>query len=460
LKAAQSALARGNIEYVEAEVQELLNDVFHIRLDPASASYRQLSEAVLVEQVKGLQALQRRHTGEPIETPPQPEPNSTAAEPTGNTLRAAFEGWKRERRPAPRTLMEYERAIVLFTELHGDMAVIAIKKSHARHYREALQQIPRHRTGKLLKAPLQELVEWAKEHPNVPRLSAATVNKLIGGVQATLIWAHDKGGFIPDDVHWADPFARMRLEEDEPGREPFEIAELRVLFSSPVFTKNDWPKAGRGEAAYWLPLLALFAGGRRGELAALRVADVQRGTTSGDVMLTITEDRDAGKSLKTRNSQRTVPVHPELRKLGFLDYVDKVRREHGEKAWLFPLVAPEKPGGAAGWTKWFGRYIRSIGINDAAKVFHSLRHNFIDAMRAAGVDEELREALAGHGWWRTTTNRGYGAKDMVRRFTAKALSGAVGRIAYPGLDLSHLGARRRSARKSPNPPSTVRAPLA
>jgi integrase len=449
LKAAQSALAKGNIEYVEAEVQELLNDVFRIRLDPASASYRHLSEAVLVEQVKGLQTLQRRHAGEPIETPPQPEPDSTPAEPTGNTLRAAFEGWNRERRPAPRTLMEYERAIALFIELHGDMPVIAIKKSHARHYREALQQIPRHRTGKLLKASLQELVEWAKEHPSVPRLSAATVNKLIGGVQATLVWAHDKGGFISDDLPWADPFARMRLKEDESDREPFEIAELQVLFSSPVFTKKDWPKAARGEVAYWLPLLALFAGGRRGELASLRVADVQKESTDGALMLTITEDREAGKSLKTRNSQRAVPVHPELRRLGFLDYVEKVRREHGGQAWLFPLVAPDKGGGAAAWTKWFGRYIRSLGIKDAAKVFHSLRHNFTDALRAGGVDEEMRVALAGHGWWRTSTNRGYGAKDMVRRFTARALVAAVGRVAFPGLDLSHLRPGNRSARKFP-----------
>jgi hypothetical protein len=240
LKAAQSALAKGNIEYVEAEVQELLNDVFHIRLDPTSVSYRQLSEAVLVEQVKGLQALRSRQAGEPIETPPQPEPDSTAAEPTGNTLRAAFEGWKRERRPAHRTLMEYERAIGLFAQLHGDIPVIAIKKSHARHYREALQQIVRHRTGKLLKAPLQEVVEWAKAHPTVPRLAPATVNKLIGGVQAVLIWAHDKGGFIPDDVPWADPFARMRLEEDKPEREPFDTSELQTMLRRPYSrTEND-----------------------------------------------------------------------------------------------------------------------------------------------------------------------------------------------------------------------------
>jgi integrase len=455
LKAAQAALARGNIAFVEGEVEELLNDVFHIRLDRASASYRALGMAVLAEQVKAVQALQRRNAGEPIETPVQPEPEWTAAEPTGNTLRAAFEGWKRERRPAPRTLMEYERAIALFAQLHGDMPVIAIKKSHARHYREALQQVPRHRTGKLLKASLQDVVEWAKAHPNFPRLAPATVNKLIGGVQAVLIWAHDKGGFIPDDVPWADPFARMRLEEDKPEREPFDTSELQTLLRSPIFTDGERPKAGRGDAAYWLPVLALFTGCRRGELAGLTVADVAKDRARRAVMLTIIEDRESGKNLKTRNSQRVVPVHPQLRELGFLEFAEQ-RRADGEKAWLFPLVAPDKPGAAEAWTKWFGRYIRSLGITDKAKVFHSLRHNFIDALRAAGVDEELRSALAGHGWM-STINRGYGAKDMLRRFTPKTLVSAVAKVAYPGLDLSRLCSGKRRTRPRRRHRNTARS---
>jgi hypothetical protein len=165
-------------------------------------------------------------------------------------------------------------------------------------------------------------------------------------------------------------------------------------------------------------------------------------------MLTIIEDRESGKNLKTRNSQRVVPVHPQLRGLGFLEFIEQ-RRADGENAWLFPLVAPDNPGAAEAWTKWFGRHIRSLGITDKAKVFHSLRHNFIDALRAAGVDEELRSALAGHGWM-STINRGYGAKDMLRRFTPKALVSAVAKVAYPGLDLSHLcsGKRRTQPRRS------------
>ena len=67
----------------------------------------------------------------------------------------------------------------------------------------------------------------------------------------------------------------FELDEDEPDRKLFDIAELRKLFGSPIFTAKARPKAGRGEAAYWLPLLALFTGCRRGELAALTVADLK-----------------------------------------------------------------------------------------------------------------------------------------------------------------------------------------
>jgi hypothetical protein len=61
-------LARGNIEYIVPEIEELL-EIFGLRLDPTTASYRALGAAVLTEHVKALQAVQRRHAGEPVETP-------------------------------------------------------------------------------------------------------------------------------------------------------------------------------------------------------------------------------------------------------------------------------------------------------------------------------------------------------------------------------------------------------
>jgi hypothetical protein len=67
----------------------------------------------------------------------------------------------------------------------------------------------------------------------------------------------------------------MPLSEPDPDRAPWEPMELRVLYASPVFTEGARPKAGRGEAAFWFPLLGLFTGARLGEIAPLSTADVK-----------------------------------------------------------------------------------------------------------------------------------------------------------------------------------------
>jgi hypothetical protein len=66
--------------------------------------------------------------------------------------------------------------------------------------------------------------------------------KLIGGVQSVCRWARKKG-FVPDD--WADPFADMRVGEEESDRAPFGTNELRAIFGTPVFTQGARPVGGK-----------------------------------------------------------------------------------------------------------------------------------------------------------------------------------------------------------------------
>ena len=70
-------------------------------------------------------------------------------------------------------------------------------------------------------------------------------------------------------------------------------------------------------------------------------------------------------------------------------------------------------------------------------MFHSFRHGFKDALRAAGVSEDVNDALTGHAGGNSIA-RGYGAKDMVRRFGLRTLADAVSKARYPGLDLSDV----------------------
>ena len=177
-----------------------------------------------------------------------------------------------------------------------------VKRPHVLRFREALQEMPLRRSGKLLSATLPELVEWSKEHPSLQKVSAETVNKLLGGVQAVCVWARNNG-LIPDDVPWSDPFSKMRLPTRQSRREPWRLEELRRLFSSAIFTRGDRPVAGKGEAAFWLPLMALFTGARLNELAPLTVADVITDAATGIACINIKEDQEQGRRLKT-------PVRP------------------------------------------------------------------------------------------------------------------------------------------------------
>jgi integrase len=437
LSTAQAALSRGDISRVSEHLDQLLEADFQVNLDRDSVAYRELGLAVLRSHVRALEAIAARAAGRPIDTPPIPAPTGISGSLGGDTLRAAFEGWKMARRPSKRTEVEFEHAVKWFVQLHGDLSVASIKKLHARQFREALQAVPWPRKGKLLDAPLPELAQWGREHSDATKISAPTVNKMFGGVQTISLWARDNG-MIPDDMPWSDPFANMRLEEDNSDREPFTVGELQTLFGSPVFTGGKRPKGGRREAAFWLPLLGLFTGARLGELAGLTVADVAPEESAGHTMLTIAADRERGKTLKTKSSSRIVPLHPELGRLGFLKYVDAVKQGSGESEWLFADISPDAAGGSKAWSKWFGRYLRELGITSSSKVFHSFRHTFKNALRHARLPEDMADALMGHAG--AGTGRKYGGKDMLLNFGVDALVHALSDVKYKGLNLSHVRA--------------------
>ena len=85
-----------------------------------------------------------------------------------------------------------------------------------------------------------------------------------------------------------------------------------------------------------MPLLGLFTGARLGELALLLASDVSIDEASGVSAISIADDPSIGRSLKTRASRRTVPVHPELIRLGFLEYVRERREQEGPRARMSP----------------------------------------------------------------------------------------------------------------------------
>ena len=437
LETMREALAMGDITAVQDDVALLLAN-FDISLDRNSASYRQLGIAVLRAYVRGLEAIAKRSAGEVIETPKAPLAPAAPTNATSGTLREALEGWKKERARPEDGVHEYTRAVEMFIELHGNLAIAGIKRSQASQFRDALRMVPKTRKGPLLKAGLLELRQWGQEHPSAPKVSAATVNKQLGAVQAIISFAF-RHGLVPDDVPRSDPFQDMRIEGEQSTRDAFDPRGLQTIFDAPLFTRQEIPEGGKGPAAVWLPLLAVFMGGRQNEFASLRVSDIREDAETNLPFLWITRDAGAGKSVKSDAGERVVPVHPQTIQLGFLDYVAQRKAEDGDTAWLFPAVAPDQRGGRKAWAKWWGRYLRThIGVEDRSLVFHSFRHGFQDALRRATPDEELRDALAGRSSSGKSVSRQYGAREMLRRWGVQRLHETICNVSFPGLDLSRV----------------------
>lgn len=220
------------------------------------------------------------------------------------------------------------------------------------------------------------------------------------------------------------------------SRVGFSADDLKKIFNSDLYTRKYRPVSGGKEAAYWLPLLALFTGARVEELAQLLVSDIKEIDGLGHIINI--SDEAAHAHLKNSSSRRRVPVHGVLVACGFLDYVAR----QSKSGMLFPDLKPNHRGKYGGYFSYFfSTYLRKkIGITDERKVFHSFRHTFKDACRHVGIEEAVHDALTGHG--RSSASRGYGNDQ----YPLEPLFEAIARYEIQDLDLGHLYVRPVSNR--------------
>ncbi|MCC2601611.1 DUF6538 domain-containing protein [Sphingopyxis yananensis] len=231
--------------------------------------------------------------------------------------------------------------------------------------------------------------------------SPANIKTRLARLSTVLGWAAENGHLA------ANPAKGITIKvpkKSKDKRQPFGPDDLNAIFAGPVHADGERPLRGRGEAAYWLPLLALFSGARLEEMAQLRAEDVARhsyvdgdGQTRHGWFIKIFEvDGEHGTTVKTVDSERLVPVHPVLETLGFITFV-KAQQDAGHVR-LFHLLKPGAYGRLGNkWGEWWSGYMRStIGITDKRIVFHSFRHTFKDMARHCGLPEGVTRQIMGH----------------------------------------------------------------
>ncbi len=334
---------------------------------------------------------------------PPPLPNLAPGRSTATTmpvyLSDVFDKWVDAKPRSDDTKAACKRAVALFEEQTGNPPLANLSRAAGIAFRAWLQHSDRQTTSKTAR----DRLTWVKSLLKHAQIDLEVINR--------------------------SPWEGLDIEQTTTHRRrPWTDTEVTKFFSQPLHQLYALPadrKAG-ADAAYWVPLLGMFTGARIGELMQVRCADVQE--IAGVPVLFIT-DEDEGQHLKTMASQRMVPIHSELIRLGFLDYVSKTAN-NGDAA-LWP-AAPMRKGKSGGYfSHWFGIYRRDMGFGKYPD-FHCMRHTVRSALANAEVAEPMIDQLVGHEVKGST-----GAKTYTHR-TISQMKEAIERITVPGLLLQRV----------------------
>jgi integrase len=244
---------------------------------------------------------------------------------------------------------------------------------------------------------LQQLVEWA-DSADSGRISPKTMSRHVTAAIQLFAYFVQRGEFEANPAK-GHGYHDAKSKQHNP-RKIWEGDTARRLFQSPLFTgaKSEWFRSEPGtfvkaDARYFMVLGGYLHGFREEEFAQMKRKDLQRSET-GIWYFTINGDDD--KRLKNIQSHRPVPLHSQLERLGFVEYVQAVAT--GADDSLFPEFVR---GGieqklSANFSKWFTRYRKAIGVFESLLDFHSFRTTVGTEMTVLGVQEAVIEAIIGH----------------------------------------------------------------
>ena len=324
-----------------------------------------LARELLKARLRTVKARLGRQEGDLIDTPPEPAAPALRAlqgakdgaeaaklaprDKPADTLylRDVLEIWSTKAKPPSlKTIQTAERVVSQFEKVCGNPPLPKITRNDGINFRDWLLS--------------QE------------KLSPKTAADRLGYVARLLQYEMDERRRIS-----TNPLSRIKVEGSEDAvieRKPVKPKPLQDLFTLPLFQQyklHHYKAAGR-DASYWIPILGLYTGARITELAQLLVEDIHT-SEDGDLWCISIMADEEWQSVKNKSSKRSIPLHPELVRLGLPEYA-KTMGEVGHKR-LFPMTTVSELNNAGGpFGTWFSKLKISIGWG-RENTFHSFRHN-------------------------------------------------------------------------------------
>lgn len=221
----------------------------------------------------------------------------------------------------------------------------------------------------------------------------STVKKILTRLSTVMDWAMNN-----DYITKALTDGLKPTKGTDSAREAFSQDQVKALMAhAKTLPVDSWQR--------WALSLGVIAGTRIEELRQLTKADVKEiPGTDGKGVWVIDINRNDGKTAKTKNALRVVPLTDgaygfDLQ--AFLGFVEKADSQ------LFKL-------GAGQFSAVLNGTLREVLElkADRTQTFHSLRHSLAGALKAVATQVEINEAILGHASG-SISNDLYGAGSSV-----------------------------------------------
>jgi integrase len=229
------------------------------------------------------------------------------------------------------------------------------------------------------------------------RVSANSAVRMLGVVRTAINHA-----IVEHSLNIPNVFTNLRIKGAGASKlDRLPLSDTQIVNLEPAYSNDT--------TAWALFVCLRDTGCRVSEIAGLRIKDCD--TDKGCLTISPTPWR----TLKTNNSQRSVPLSPEAIKA-----LEEVSQGKDPEAPLFPRHAKERGGDNC--SAMLMKRLRTI-ITDKKLTMHSLRHRMKDKLRNTGCPEAISMAILGHGSNTVAANYGSGyALDVMREHMEKVWS--------------------------------------
>jgi integrase len=328
---------------------------------------------------------------------------------------------------SPKSTREIGSTIDDFIEIVGDIQISQVIPKDAREFKRIISLLPKHRHQSPRYRGLN--IKQILGLKNVEGQEPKNINKLIYRVRIFSRWLRNNyREYVPQNYFEGLSVQSKKITRPRQGFSNEELIQIFDPVSYLGYTIRNLKRRTK-LSSFFVPLIGLYTGMRLEEICQLRLKDV---STSGDYdvfKVVISEDT----KLKNIQSERIIPIHQNLKNLGFLDYCKYLRKLKYER--VFYDLEKNRDGYGRNMGRFFMDYLKKIEIYQfQSKVFHSLRHTFITNLLQNGVREELVNGLDGHQQKTMSTTiyfkGGFPADVLYEE--------GISKLNYEGLDLEEL----------------------